>query len=238
MALAATDVDISSYYTASWSTSSEVAIGTTNGPEIAGAPQDGNQGTDITFGDWNGSYVEVGSDDGGHASPLTLSFSVVLPTAPTVNALLNTFFGEASDVDATVEFTNSLGGTATFSLVGDQTIRDYNNNVYTNDLQGYNTDSSYGDVTTQNWWNNYSDPSGDGHQRLDVATFVLPTSWAGTDLESMEITNPYEADSMTDDVLLSALQVGSVPEPGSFWLIVVGLFGLYPARYFRRVRFS
>jgi hypothetical protein len=214
VAHATTDVDISAYYTGSWN-----SAGPINGSEIAAAPTDGNTGTGITFGDWDGSDVAIGPDQ--EASPLVLNITPVELTAdPSVNALFNTFYGVSGEVNATVVFENSLGQSATFSLVGDQTIRDYNENVFTDDLQGYNTDSSYGAVTTQNWWNDYA--SG-GNQRLDVATFVLPTSWDGTDLDSVTISDPYTT-SDTDDVVLSALQVANVaPEPPSVWLIVTGL---------------
>jgi len=232
-----TDVDninISSYYTANWGTSSEVSVGTANGPEIAAAPTNGNQSTGITFGDWNGNYVEVGSDGGGNSSPLTINLGgVSLAVDPVVNALFNSFYGQASDVNAAITFENNLDETVSFSLVGNQTIRDYNTNNFTNDLLGYNTNSAYGEVTAVNWWNNYSVGGG---QRLDALTFTLPTSWAGTDIESMTIANPYSSYTMTDSVLLSAVQTASVPEPESFWLIVVGLLGLYSARRFRFAR--
>jgi hypothetical protein len=111
-------------------------------------------------------------------------------------------------------------------LVGDQTIRDYNTNSFTNDLQGHNTDSSLGDVTAQNWWNNYATG---GFQRLDAQTFVLPSSWAGSNLLSMTISTPSGLGQ--DDTILSAAQVSvasttpssPVPEPSSLALVLVAL---------------
>lgn len=61
--------------------------------------------------------------------------------------------------------------------MGDQTIRDYNNYIYTNNLQGFNTNASLGKVTAQEWWNDNAQIDGDSTQRLDVQTFALPASW-------------------------------------------------------------
>ena len=185
--------------------------GTNKGPEVAAAPTNGNAKTGFTFARYDGHYVEVGADQDpshpAHGSPLTLSFNVALPSNPCVYALLNTFYGQVGQTNATVVFANSRGQTISFTLVGDQTIRDYNQNNFTNDLAGYNLAAGQSGLFTQNWWNNAADADGNGHQRLDVTTFILPSSWAGTALVSMTITNPYASSGYTDAVLLSALQV-------------------------------
>ena len=218
MTHAATDIDISAYYNASWS----IEFG---GDSIVAAPTDGSTGTGITFADWNGNYVNVGFDQGGHASPFTIPSTAALPTNPCVNALFNLFYGVTGQVNATIVFANDQGATASYSLVGDQTVRDYNTNEFTNDLQGYDPDPTSGEVFTQPWWQNYSGTVAfNNGQRLDVATFVLPTSWAGTNLVSMTITNPYEDSVTTDDVILSALQTDSVP-PSALPVVTVSVAG-------------
>ena len=213
-----TDLNISSYTNVNWSNE----IG---GSQIAAAPTDGSAGSGLTFGDWAGKFLEVGPD--GTASPVTITFAspVTLNGDAVVNALINSGYG-ITGVNGTITFTNSASATDAFSLVGSQTIRDYNNGSYQNALQGYNTNSSYGNVTTQNWWNN------GGSQRLDAQTFVLPSSWNGTSLDSMTITNPTTAVT-TNDILLSAVQVNdqtpSVPEPGTLPLLLIGLGGVAAA---------
>ena len=212
LAKAVTDIDISSYYTASWADPSGGPGGSNserfNGSQIAAAAKNGNTDTGIVFGDWNGSYVETGPDIGISARTLNLG-SVSLPSNPSVNALINSFYGVSGQGNATITFTNNAGQTASYTLVGNQTIRDYNQNTFTNDLEGYNVNAAYSNVFTQNWWSNVGFPTnGQGDQRLDVVTFVLPSSWTGTVLVSMTILNPTPLTSGdTDDVALSALQV-------------------------------
>ena len=138
-----------------------------NGAEIAAAPTSGNTGSGLTFSDYTGSLIRFGNN----VSQTINLGSVALSLNPTVNTLFNTIYGVAG-TDAIITFTNSMGQTAVFNLIGNATIRDYNNGSNTNGLSGIGTN-----VTAQNWWNN-----GASGQRLDAQTFLLPTSWDGTDL--------------------------------------------------------
>lgn len=221
MADTVTDIDLSGHVTGNWGT--YTAIPLFNGADIAAASTNGNQGTGLTFANWSGDFDLIGS---GASDTITFANPVALNSNSVVNTLVNTFFGTSGATETTVSFASDNGLTAQYSLVGDQTIRDYNTNSFTNDLQGHNTDSSLGDVTAQNWWNNYATG---GFQRLDAQTFVLPSSWAGSNLLSMTINTPSGLGQ--DDTILSAAQVSvqsttpssPVPEPSSLALVLVAL---------------
>ena len=200
-----------------------------NGAQIGAATTSGNTGSGLVFGNWNGNVLIVGPE--GVASPDTITFGtpVALSGTSSVNALMNLLYGVNNQVDAILTFTNSLAQTDQFSLVGGQTIRDYNQNpATTNTLTGSNTNPAYGLVTAQNWWNN-----GGTGQRLDAQTFLLPLGWAGTDLVSVTIADPW-ATTATNDPVLSALQVVNqpalVPEPSAAALLGLALAGVAATR--------
>jgi hypothetical protein len=232
-AVGITNVDLYSYYNGYWCGLGNCALnGLAIGAALAG--EDGNAGTSLRFSDPNGQVICLGNYQDTHCPySLTISsLSIPLGSASMVNTLINTFYGGSGD-QADITFTNSKNQTAFFSLIGDQTIRDYNNGPYTDTLTGINSDQlDYGDVTAQQWWstqdagNNNGQPS----QRLDAQTFYLPSSWGGTDLVSMQMSDPLTSNG---DVAFSAMQVDVVPEPSSLALFATGLAGL---RAFRRRR--
>jgi len=217
------NVDLSSYYTpwSSW-----------NPPVAAGSESiTGNTGSGLSFSDPSGENVTVGfvtpfsnywpgsvTIATGDANPLSSDVQV--------NTLINLFNGSTGN-QVTVVFTNSDSATDMFTLSVGQTVRDYHDND--NGLDGL-TGTGTG-VTAVNWWNNgVSETDSDPQFRLDAQTFLLPSSWAGTTLTSMELIYPT---ANGNQATLSAFQIDDlggatspVPEPSSVILAGAGFLSV------------
>jgi hypothetical protein len=193
-----------------------------------------NTGSGLTFTDSSADYVAVGfvpQFSGYYSGSVTIATgdATVLSSDVDVNALINLLNGGTGD-QVTIIFTNSLSQTATFTLVDGATVRDYHNQNNGGDTL---TGSGTG-VMAVNWWNDgVTDNNGDGSVepdlRLDAQTFLLPSSWAGTTLTSMEIQY---AGNNSSDAVLSGFQiddlggVASTPEPSTLALAAVSLLTL------------
>ncbi|KPF64738.1 hypothetical protein IP88_13535 [alpha proteobacterium AAP81b] len=151
----------------------------------------------------------------GGGNPETLTVPVSIFGAHTGYTLINQFWGAAGQGLQSVTFNATGGLSATFVLVGNDDVRDYLNNVYTNNINNTTTVQ----VFTE------------GARRLDRQTFALPGSFASQTLTSVVFT-----DTGSDGVsrlTLTALSIGSVPEPSSWAMLIAG-FGLVGAAMRRR----
>ena len=116
----------------------------------------------------NAWFSSVAAGNGGGTTSVTIQTNVM--NASTVKTLMNTFWGQSGTSYDTITFTGSMGS-FTDSLTGNNSLRDYNNYVWTNSIV---------QPTTVAW--------SDTDQRLDEQTFSLG-SYAGEDLTSITITD-------------------------------------------------
>lgn len=129
----------------------------------------------------------------------TLSFAVSVPSPTAVYTLINTFYGQAGVSNATVHFTGTNGASASFELIGNVDVRDYNNWTWTNGING---------TTTQTWWTDKLNPAPfDQSHRLDAQRFDLQAAFAGETLTGIAITAPANAQAGVMEPVLYALGI-------------------------------
>jgi hypothetical protein len=129
----------------------------------------------------------------------TISFTVSAPSPTAVYTIMNTFYGQGGLANATVTFTGTNGSSASFPLIGNVDIRDYNNWVFTNGING---------TSTQTWWSNTPSPVDfDQSHRLDVQRFDLSAAFAGETLTGISIQAPADAQPGYLEPVLFALGI-------------------------------
>jgi hypothetical protein len=149
-----------------------------------------------------GNNVWLGS--AGGSADIRLSVT----GASAVDALINTYYGQSGISNATVVLRGTGGARNAFSLVGNTTIRDFNNWTWTNTINGTKR--------AQEWWTNNLDPKPiDGTHRLDVHRFVLGPSFDGQTLTHITIHAPPTAAVNFMEPLLIAVNVIYSGESGA-----------------------
>lgn len=117
---------------------------------------------------WNGHEVP-----GGNPHVLTVSVNAFGVTHG--YSLMNTLWGQSGPTSyLSIQFNATGGVTQTFPLVGNQTVRDYNQYIWTNSVNGTSA--------VQVWDNGLG-------QRLDMQTYVLDPAFADQTLTSIVVTD-------------------------------------------------
>jgi hypothetical protein len=126
-----------------------------------------------------GNNVWVGSAGG----QIEIKLSVPSPTA--VYLLMNSYYGQSAIANAKVIFKGSNSTHRGTTLIGNTTIRDFNNWVWTNTING---------KSAQEWWTNNLNPQPqDQSHRMDTHYFNLSTEFAGQTLTEIIIQSPTNA---------------------------------------------
>lgn len=173
-----------------------------NAPADVGGPvgtSTGNAGTHLSNLSFTLLDPVLGNNVwvGGAGAKLVIKLSVPSPNG--VYLLMNTLYGQSGIVNATVKFKGSGGAKSSFKRVGNQTLRDFNNWVFTNELNSN---------TVQPWWTNNPDPHpNDQTHRIDAHKFDLSATFASQTLKQIEIDAPADAGPNYMQPLLFAIGV-------------------------------
>ncbi len=169
----------------------------------------------------NAWFSSVAAGNGGGVTSVTIQTNVT--NATSVKTLMNTFWGQSLTSYDTITFTGSKGTSAPISLTGNNTLRDYNNWVWTNGII---------QPTVQAWT--------DTSQRLDEQSFSLG-DYSGETLTSITITD--SGNNLFSRAFLAALTVDTDPTanagtttPEPSYLAFVGASLLGVGLLFRRKR--
>lgn len=173
---------------------------------------------------YNGDTFDIGGGgntawfstvaSGNTSAVASVTIQVNVTDATTVKTLMNTLWGQSGASYDTITFNGSMGSFSE-SLTGDNSLRDYNNYVWTNSVVA---------PTTVAWT--------DTSQRLDEQVFSLG-SYSGETLNSITITDT--GADMFSRAFLAALTVDTTdpssdptttPEPSYLAFVGAGLLGV------------
>jgi uncharacterized protein (TIGR03382 family) len=171
---------------------------------FAGVPFDMGGGPSLS--DPWAYYAHV--DAGGNVGAVSETFDINVFGVTDVYTLMSTFWGAAGPNSfVSVTFNGSDGAVATFNLVGNVDLRDYNfNPTYTTVING---------TTTIEVFNN-----GQG-QHVDRQQFTLPAAFASQTLTTMVLTDTGQPNFQR--VFMTGLTVEYIPAPAGLALLGMSL---------------
>lgn len=129
-----------------------------------------------------------------------------VPKATAVQLLINTGWGQSGIPNALVTVHSSGGGKKTFKLIGNKTIRDFNNWIFTNSIDG---------KKTQEWWTNNKNPQvNDQSHRYDAHVIDVTGVVKGDKLTQIVVSAPQNAATGFFEPFVFAVNVEYDGNPG------------------------
>lgn len=181
----------------------------------------GNQGNSTRFSDPSARFVAVAANGSANSALSITGLGVALTQSASVQTLIDQFYQSGSGPNprvGTIAFKNSKDQTASFNLYQNLTTRAYHAGNAT-----IGPNQPYDGVSATNWYYTKTPKE----EVLVQQTMALPSSWIGTTLTGMTLTNVTSSTGVKYPVqlVLSAMNV-TVPEPGSLALLATGMLGL------------
>jgi len=160
------------------------------------------------------------------SGPFDFTFSVPIGTqAQALYCLMDSVWGAGGENVGSIIVTGGHGETATLTLTEGVNIRDCHNDGFENGISDPTVVSTY-------FANGVTTPSTDATMRLDRQELVLPSTFNGDTIASIDFQGT--ALGYGGDAFLAGLTLESVPEPSASVLLAVGIAALVIYRVKRR----
>lgn len=131
---------------------------------------------------------------------------LAVPKATAVQLLINTGWGQSGIPNALVGVETSGGRSKTFKLIGNKTIRDFNNWIFTNSIDG---------KKTQEWWTNNKNPQpNDQSHRYDAHVIDITGIVKNDTLTQIVVSAPQNAATEFLEPFVFAVNVEYPGKPG------------------------
>ena len=154
----------------------------------------------------------------GAGGPFNFSFSVPTGTqAQALYCLMDSVWGADGENVGSVIVTGTRGETATLTLTEGVNIRDCHNDGFENNISDPTVVSTY-------FANGVTTPSTDAVMRLDCQELLLPSTFDGDTIASIDFQGTAQA--YGGDAFIAGMTLGPVPEPSVSALLAVGIAAL------------
>ncbi len=159
---------------------------------------------------------EAGVLNNEASGPFNFAFSVPAGTqAQALYCLMDSVWGTSGTTVGQIVVTGTLGETATLTLTEGVNVRDCNNDGWDNTVSDPTVVSTY-------FANGAPTPSANAQVRLDRQELLLPSTFAGDTIASIDFEGTAQGFGY-GDAFLAGMTLGPVPEPSTWALLAAGV---------------